>query len=818
VRLAAKLHKVLRHAIRPLSPNAVVQVRVKSMSSFAEKVLRKRDLRRDPINQFTDLCGARVITHLKSEVDAVCRFITAHFAVDATNGEDTAARLKSKEFGYRSIHFIAQFKANVFPNEKIPVNVPEELHALKAEIQVRTFLQHAWADMDHDRLYRSSFKVPEQYVRELARLAAAMESADEAFGRLAANLEALNSKHVGYVPPLSLNQQPDILQQEIEIFQLVRKYAPADERLAQLVARLLANRQEWPRIIDLLQSFPGVPDAGLLTCLGHALCQQYAASRKSAEYLRGRRLLEQATKLEPGNVEAYIRLAESWIGERPKRALDYYAQAFAADPADPEALCGYVRYKIAAEQNLSFLALLRPAIRAAFDKCRAHAEAGINVPWALYRMAELGVLLGPDHELASLNAYLQAISASSSKLRRRLLEDALEGLNLFEPVEQQLATVGTARRLVLLARAARYAREEPETLRELHEVATGAGKPVEPVVIVVGGCDPAFQRHMEGYRELLLDAFRSFRGTLLSGGTIEGISGLVGELGQAFSERIKTIGYVPEHLPTDGSAVRDERYHEMRRTSARTGFSVLEPLQSWIDLLDAGVAPEAIRVLGINGGNIAAFEYRLALLLGARVGVVRDSGRKADALGAEAELEPIPGLALLPADRRTLEAFVTVDMTNDLSTAQRLYMAQRIHEDYRAKNRPRQPLADPVLKPWDELDPMHQKANLHQANDYQRKLAAIGKTAVPVQGRDIQVYELTPAEIELLAEMEHGRWVIQRLLDGWTLGPRNEQEKQRPSLVGWHELHEEDKRKDRESVQNLPRLLMEIGFEIRSAE
>src|SRR5690348_13316751 len=74
-RCAGTLCPVLDHVAKLLCPNAIVRVRVKSLHSFAEKALRKRDHHVDPVNQFTDLCGGRVITRLQAEADAVCNFL-----------------------------------------------------------------------------------------------------------------------------------------------------------------------------------------------------------------------------------------------------------------------------------------------------------------------------------------------------------------------------------------------------------------------------------------------------------------------------------------------------------------------------------------------------------------------------------------------------------------------------------------------------------------------------------------------------------------------------------------------------------------------
>jgi hypothetical protein len=45
-----------------------------------------------------------------------------------------------------------------------------------------------------------------------------------------------------------------------------------------------------------------------------------------------------------------------------------------------------------------------------------------------------------------------------------------------------------------------------------------------------------------------------------------------------------------------------------------------------------GISPGQVKLIGINGGKISAFEYRLALMLGARVAVIESSGREAACL------------------------------------------------------------------------------------------------------------------------------------------------------------------------------------------
>src|SRR5688572_24722941 len=71
---ANALEKVLKKSCQLSIPEAVVQARAKTVSSFAEKCVRKADKYEDPIHDMTDLCGARVIVQTLEQVKAVRMF------------------------------------------------------------------------------------------------------------------------------------------------------------------------------------------------------------------------------------------------------------------------------------------------------------------------------------------------------------------------------------------------------------------------------------------------------------------------------------------------------------------------------------------------------------------------------------------------------------------------------------------------------------------------------------------------------------------------------------------------------------------------
>jgi hypothetical protein len=66
-----------------------------------------------------------------------------------------------------------------------------------------------------------------------------------------------------------------------------------------------------------------------------------------------------------------------------------------------------------------------------------------------------------------------------------------------------------------------------------------------------------------------------------------------------------------------------------------------------------------------------------------------------------------------------------------------------------------------------------------------------------------------------MAEMEHGRWNVERLINGWkSADKRDIIKKTSPYLVGWSELPEDTKEWNRELMRKIPEFLAKVGLEI----
>jgi predicted RNase H-like nuclease/ppGpp synthetase/RelA/SpoT-type nucleotidyltranferase len=130
-----------------------IGARTKTVESFAGKAARVVDgqpLFTDPLNEITDQIGLRVITYLRADVDTVAKLLADEMQLleDRDWGVETA---REGRWGYASRHLLVGVEGEQQP----------------ASIQLRTVLQHAWAEFEHDVRYKGS--IPAEHAPDLDR-------------------------------------------------------------------------------------------------------------------------------------------------------------------------------------------------------------------------------------------------------------------------------------------------------------------------------------------------------------------------------------------------------------------------------------------------------------------------------------------------------------------------------------------------------------------------------------------------------------------------------------------------------------------------
>jgi hypothetical protein len=161
------------------------------------------------------------------------------------------------------------------------------------------------------------------------------------------------------------------------------------------------------------------------------------------------------------------------------------------------------------------------------------------------------------------------------------------------------------------------------------------------------------------------------------------------------------------------------------------------------------------------------------------------------------------------------EMFYHLVVRDVLFGAAREVLAKAIHEKYLKDQEGKKPPTDPSMQPWDRLDDNIKESNRRQADFIPDKLRRVGCGFVPVVDREPIIFDFTSDEVKILAEIEHERWVSERLLNGWVYGKKRDVKKKiSPFLVPWNELEEKVKELDRQTVRELPNLLAQTNFEI----
>jgi predicted RNase H-like nuclease/ppGpp synthetase/RelA/SpoT-type nucleotidyltranferase len=174
-----------------------IEGRAKSVSSFAEKATRTeagRPLYPEPLRDIGDQLGLRVITYVRDDVEAVAALLREQLTVldDRDLGELTASQGR---FGYASRHLQLEVDGRV------------------VQVQLRTVLQHAWAEFEHDIRYKGS--VPAEHASEFDRrftlAAGLLELADQEFS-------AIRDRLRGATPAEAVDDDPRIAPSELAAF------------------------------------------------------------------------------------------------------------------------------------------------------------------------------------------------------------------------------------------------------------------------------------------------------------------------------------------------------------------------------------------------------------------------------------------------------------------------------------------------------------------------------------------------------------------------------------------------------------------------
>jgi putative GTP pyrophosphokinase len=154
-----------------------ITFRVKDRDSLSNKLLRKNN-KYSSIKEITDIVGLRIVTYFENDIDRIAEIFKKEFEIDYPNSIDKR-EVEADKFGYRSLHYVASLSKT-----RLGLTEYKKFKGLKFEVQIRSILQHSWAEIEHDLGYKGESEIPETAKRTFYRVAALLEQADIEFVKL----------------------------------------------------------------------------------------------------------------------------------------------------------------------------------------------------------------------------------------------------------------------------------------------------------------------------------------------------------------------------------------------------------------------------------------------------------------------------------------------------------------------------------------------------------------------------------------------------------------------------------------------------------
>lgn len=149
--------------------------RMKDIASALKKQAKKKYP--NPRVAMTDLVGARFVVLTRTDIEIVERALLAYSGWSTSRDRHFRDEVidHPELFDYQSVHYLVRATEETVVNG---LHIPD---GLPCEVQIRTLLQHAYAELVHDNIYKPTVQVPSSVKRLVARSMALMETTDVMF-------------------------------------------------------------------------------------------------------------------------------------------------------------------------------------------------------------------------------------------------------------------------------------------------------------------------------------------------------------------------------------------------------------------------------------------------------------------------------------------------------------------------------------------------------------------------------------------------------------------------------------------------------------
>lgn len=188
------IYRALKHDIEDIFSRIVethhfrisnMAIRIKSEDALMKKITYKNKYQ--DINEITDVVACRIITLFENDVDRIYECVKDNFEIVEYNDKRKKNYDDRIDFGYNSLHLLIKFN-----DERCQLIEYAGYKDIIFELQIRTTLQHSWAEIEHGLGYKSQYEIPKDIRRRLTRLSASLELLDEEFVKIAQEVDEYN--------------------------------------------------------------------------------------------------------------------------------------------------------------------------------------------------------------------------------------------------------------------------------------------------------------------------------------------------------------------------------------------------------------------------------------------------------------------------------------------------------------------------------------------------------------------------------------------------------------------------------------------------
>ena len=189
--------------------------RLKGNHSLVEKAFYREDKSySDPYNEIEDKVGVRFVVLLIKDIDVISEEINTLsnlWSADLSRDYENERNIRPLEFSYQSRHFVLRpIKAMDIGGLSVTTNI-------SCEVQIRTLLQHAHAELTHGLLYKSKKKQKPEVKRVSARSMALIETTDDFFVTVNDKVNVSTAEELGFTSELD-NLYRRLIGSEPEVF------------------------------------------------------------------------------------------------------------------------------------------------------------------------------------------------------------------------------------------------------------------------------------------------------------------------------------------------------------------------------------------------------------------------------------------------------------------------------------------------------------------------------------------------------------------------------------------------------------------------